>query len=112
MGQLIDDLLAFSRLGRAALRTQPVEMTPLVQQIIEELRPDADGRRIEFAIGALGSVDVDPALLKHALSNLLATRSSSRATAILPSSRSVATARAAADGSAVYFVKDNGAGST
>jgi hypothetical protein len=42
----------------------------LVQQIIEELRPDTDGRRIEFAIGALGTVDVDPALFKHALTNL------------------------------------------
>jgi len=110
MGQLIDDLLAFSRLGRAALRTQPVEMTHLVQQIIEELRADTAGRRIKFAIGALGSVDVDPALFKHALTNLLSnaikfTRDSD------PAEVEIGCDEANSAGeSAVYFVKDNGAG--
>jgi len=110
MGQLIDDLLAFSRLGRAELRTQPVEMKLLVQQIIEELRADTDGRRIEFAIGALGNVDVDPALFKHALTNLVSnaikfTRDSDPAA--IEIGRSDANS---AGESAVYFVKDNGAG--
>ena len=110
MGQLIDDLLAFSRLGRAELRTQPVEMKLLVQQIIEELRADTDGRRIEFAIGALGNVDVDPALFKHALTNLVSnaikfTRDSD------PASVEIGRSEAHSAGeSAVYFVKDNGAG--
>ena len=110
MGQLIDDLLAFSRLGRAALRTQPVELKPLVQQIMDELHPDTDGRRIEFDIGALGSVDVDPALFKHALTNLLSnaikfTRDSDPAIVEIGCDR----ANSAGE-SAVYFVKDNGAG--
>jgi len=110
MGQLIDDLLAFSRLGRAELRTQPVEMKALVQQIMEELRADTDGRRIEFAIGALGSVDVDPALFKHALTNLLSnaikfTRDSDPALVEIGCNEDTG-----AGESAVYFVKDNGAG--
>ena len=49
MGQLIDDLLAFSRLGRAPLRTQPVEMNALVRQVIDEARSENDGRKIEFS---------------------------------------------------------------
>ena len=110
MGQLIDDLLAFSRLGRAELRTQPVEMKLLVQQIMEDLRADTDGRRIEFAIGALGSVDVDPALFKHALTNLLSnaikfTRDSDPALVEIGCDE-----EKSAGESAVYFVKDNGAG--
>jgi len=47
MGQLIDDLLAFSRLGRAAIRSESVEMTPLVEQVIGELHPDTDGRTMD-----------------------------------------------------------------
>jgi signal transduction histidine kinase len=109
MGQLIDDLLAFSRLGRTPLRTQPVEMQPLVQQIVDELRPDADGRKIEFDVGALGSADVDPALLKHALTNLLSnaikfTRDRNPAVVEI----GCRTENGADD--TVYYVKDNGAG--
>ena len=110
MGQLIDDLLAFSRLGRTPLRTQPVQMKPLVQQIVNELRPDMNGRKIEFAVGALGRVDVDPALLKHALSNLLSNAikfTRDRDPAVVEVGRS---SEGDADDAAVYYVKDNGAG--
>ena len=110
MGQLIDDLLAFSRLGRTPLRTQPVKMEPLVQQIVDELRADVNGRKIEFAVGALGRVEADPSLLKHALSNLLSnaikfTRDTD--SAVVEVGRS---SESGADDAAVYYVKDNGAG--
>jgi light-regulated signal transduction histidine kinase (bacteriophytochrome) len=71
MAQLIDDLLAFSRLGREPLRTLPVRLDELVKQIIDETRSENGERSIEFAVGALGTVDADPALLKQALANLL-----------------------------------------
>ncbi len=110
MGQLIDDLLAFSRLGRAPLRTQPVQMEPLVQQIVDELRPEVNGRNIEFDVGALGSADVDPGLLKQALSNLLSnaikfTRDSDPAVVEIGRRN-----EGDAGDTAVYYVRDNGAG--
>ena len=71
MARLIDDLLAFSRLGREPLRTRPVRLDELVKQVIDETRSENGGRSIEFAVDDLGTVDADPALLKQALANLL-----------------------------------------
>ncbi len=110
MGQLIDDLLAFSRLGRAAVRTESVEMRPLVEQIVSELHPDTDGRRIEIAIGPLGRAEVDPALFKQALTNLMSnaikfSRDSDPAIVEIGCDSDNAGGT-----SVIYFVKDNGAG--
>jgi signal transduction histidine kinase len=109
MGQLIDELLAFSRLGRAPLQTRAVPMDPLVQQVIEELRAEASGRRIEFSVASLGAVEADPALLKQALANLVSnaikfTRDKDPAVVEIG-------CRSTGNGDgAVYYVKDNGAG--
>ena len=111
MGQLIDDLLAFSRLGRAAIRSESVEMTPLVEQVIRELHPDTDGRTMDISIGALGSVDVDPALFRQALTNLLSNAikfTRDRDPAIIEIGCEGESSGGGA--SVVYFVKDNGAG--
>jgi signal transduction histidine kinase len=71
MGQLIDDLLAFSRLGREPLRTERVQLDDLVRQTIGELRRECGSRRVDFTVGELGVVEADPALLKQAFVNLL-----------------------------------------
>jgi len=107
MGELIDDLLAFSRLGREPLRTRPVQLDSLVQQIIDETRPSHNGRTIDFVVGNLGTAEGDPALLKQALANLLSnaikfTRDKDPAVVEVG-------CRNAGD-PAVYYVKDNGAG--
>jgi light-regulated signal transduction histidine kinase (bacteriophytochrome) len=110
MGQLIDDLLAFARLGRAPLQTRPVQMTPLVQQMMDEMRSDTDGRKIDFAVGALGSAHVDPALFRHALSNLLSNAikfTRGRDPAVVEIGRRDGNG---AGEPVVYYVKDNGAG--
>ena len=110
MGQLIDDLLAFSRLGRTALRTQSVPLDPFVRQIVDELRPNGDTRKIEFVVGTLGSAEVDQAMLKQALSNLVNNAikfTRDRKPAVVEiGCRNGATA----NGAPVYYVKDNGAG--
>jgi len=52
MGQLIDGLLAFSRLSRQPLKKQKVSPAHLVQRVLEELQPDHAGRRIRIRFGA------------------------------------------------------------
>jgi signal transduction histidine kinase len=71
MGQLIEDLLAYARLGRQPLRTRKVQLEELVNQTMAELRAGRESRRIEFAVGQLGTVEADPTLLKQVLTNLL-----------------------------------------
>jgi PAS domain S-box-containing protein len=71
MGELIDRLLALSRLGRQALRKEPVDFRSLVRQVLEELAPDQDGRQIEIVVGDLPVCEADPGLLKQVFVNLL-----------------------------------------
>jgi signal transduction histidine kinase len=108
MGQLIEDLLAFARLGRQPLRTMRVQLDDLVNQTITELRAGRESRRIEFAVGKLGVTEADPALLKQALANLLGNAikfTREREPAVIEVGR-----REEADRGAVFYVKDNGAG--
>jgi signal transduction histidine kinase/DNA-binding response OmpR family regulator len=70
-GMLVDDLLAFSRMGRAELRQTRVELRPLVEEVRRELEADARGRNIEWRISPLPCVQADPALLRQVIRNLL-----------------------------------------
>ena len=110
MGQLIDDLLDFSRLGRQRLNTRQVQLDDLVNQTIEELRSDCQGRRIDFVVGNLGIAEADPGLLKQALANLLSnaikfTRDKNPAVVEVG-----CRGEAEAGEEKIYYVKDNGAG--
>jgi light-regulated signal transduction histidine kinase (bacteriophytochrome) len=110
MGQLIDELLAFSRLGREPLRTRPVQLNELVTQIIDETRADHNGRIIDFVIGSLGIAEADPALLKQALVNLLSNAikfTRDNHTAIIEIG---CTSKIDLGEATTYYVKDNGAG--
>jgi signal transduction histidine kinase/HAMP domain-containing protein len=71
MGQLIDDLLAFSRMGRQAMTYQPVNLGNLVRHVTRELEPDAAGRNIQWRIGELPQVDADGAMLQIVMTNLI-----------------------------------------
>ena len=72
MGRLIDDLLEFSRMGRAELRHADVDMSRLVQTVLHDLEPDTAGRNIHWQIGPLPVVRGDAALLRQVWMNLLA----------------------------------------
>lgn len=107
MGRLIDDLLAFSRLGRQPLARRPVEPAQLVRACLEELRAEQAGRQVVVSVGALPICSADPALLKQVWINLIAnalkyTRSREVAWVEI-GSRTEAS-------ETVYFVKDNGVG--
>src|SRR5207244_3636570 len=71
MGQLVDDLLAFSRLGRKPLTRQPVPTAELVGGCLAELRPLRAGRQVDVRVGDLADCAADPALLKQVWLNLL-----------------------------------------
>jgi signal transduction histidine kinase len=71
MGVLIDELLTHSRLGRAALKPEPVSMAAMVAQVKAMLEADADGRSIEWQIGELPEVAGDATSLRLLWQNLL-----------------------------------------
>jgi signal transduction histidine kinase len=107
MGRLIDDLLAFSRLGRLDLIKRPVVPTDLVRQVLEDLQAERAGRQVEVDLGDLAPCWAEPTLLKQVFVNLLsnALKYSRR--------RPVAHIEVGCqeNGDAhIYFVKDNGVG--
>jgi len=109
MGHLVDDLLAFSRLGRQAVRTQRVSIRGIVDRALEQLATSLDSRQVEVVIGELPDAACDPALVEQVFVNLLSNA--------FKYSRPREHARVevgvlepdAAEGP-TYFVRDNGAG--
>ena len=109
MGQLIDDLLNFSRLSRAELRRQTVDLSGIVSEIMAELKADDGRREVNAVIQPEVTASGDPRLLRIVLENLL--RNAWKFTA----GKSPATIefgmRAARSGqSPAYFVRDDGVG--
>jgi len=107
MGELIDDLLAFSRLGRQSVIRQRTNTARIVQEALDELKPQREGRQIELRIEELPLCRADPGLLKQVWVNLLSnaikyTRDRNPAM--------VEVGCAHKNGEAVFFVRDNGAG--
>jgi PAS domain S-box-containing protein len=108
MGSLIDDLLGFSRIGRAEARKTAVNLDQLVREVIAELSQDTKDRNITWTIGALPVCRGDRSMLKLVLANLLSnavkfTRTRARAKIEIGSV-------AGKDNQVEVFVTDNGAG--
>jgi signal transduction histidine kinase len=108
LGVLIDELLAFSRMGRSELRHTLNNSNQVVADIIRELQPDLAGRQVEWKIDHLPSVQADPAMLPQVWRNLLSnavkyTREKS------PARIEIGYRLDPADGH-VFSVRDNGAG--
>jgi light-regulated signal transduction histidine kinase (bacteriophytochrome) len=108
MGTLIDDLLSFSRMGRAEMRTTRVNIDQLTRDTITELAPDAAGREVLWKLAPLPEVHADPALIRQVMINLLSNA--------LKYSRTRAKAEIEigyppnSNGEHVFFVRDNGVG--
>lgn len=71
MGQLIDDLLAFSRLSRQRLERTPVPLNELVDAVRADLTGEIGTRTIEWHIAALPTCLVDRVTMRQVLANLL-----------------------------------------
>ncbi|RZA33664.1 MAG: GAF domain-containing protein [Lysobacteraceae bacterium] len=70
-GKLVDDLLSFSQMGRAALRPTTVDMNDLVAACIDKLGMEMQGRNVDWHIEPLPRICADPTFLHLALFNLL-----------------------------------------
>jgi len=70
-GQLIDDLLSFSRTGRVALVTSSIDTNAIVRSVADSVASEHPERAVEWSIGDLPRVDADPALLQIVFTNLL-----------------------------------------
>lgn len=107
MGQLIDDLLELSRVSRADLRRQPLDLSGLVGAIVSDIRADqAAGEREVICPPGL-QVSADARLLRIALENLL--RNAWKFTARQAQPR-IEFGCSTAGEELIYFVRDNGVG--
>ena len=107
MGTLIDDLLTFSRLGRAPINKQDVDTERLVRGVIDDQRSDFKGRHVDIRIDPMPVSRSDPALLKQVWINLVSNALK------FTRRRENAVVEIGCDDStrnAVFFIRDNGTG--
>jgi len=107
MGQLVDALLDFSRLGKQEIRREPVDLDVLWRELISEIKTETSGREISWQNGPLPAVEGDLALLRQAFWNLLSnavkfTRTRTRTL--------IEIGEQAQNGQRVFFIRDNGVG--
>ena len=107
MGQLIDDVLAFSRIGRRELQKVPLDMMALAREAWQELEPQWTARAIEFRLLDLPGAYGDPSAVRQVLQNLFGN-------AIKFTQRkesAVIEVGGREEGAAnIYYVRDNGIG--
>jgi signal transduction histidine kinase len=107
MAVLIDDLLAFSRMGRVEMRRVMVNMNEMVREVMRDITSDLNGRKIEWKVGLLPEVRADRALLNQVWTNLLSnavkySRQRERAEIAIGCDRQ--------EKEMIFWIRDNGAG--
>ena len=107
MGQLIDDLLDFSRLGRSPLTIKAVDMNNIVSEVIQEIKTDGQTVAPKINMHDLSAAKCDPTLIKQVWTNLISNAVKYSRKKESPEIEIGITHR---NGSTTYFVKDNGAG--
>jgi PAS domain S-box-containing protein len=108
MGTLIDDLLAFSRIGRAETRETMVSLEQLVKEVLSDVQPETDGRKIDWKIGALPNLYGDRSMLRLVLVNLLS--NAVKFTRTQPQAEIEIGSTDKKEEGVVVFVRDNGVG--
>jgi light-regulated signal transduction histidine kinase (bacteriophytochrome) len=108
MARLIDDILAFSRIGRLEMQSAPVDMEALVRGVLaNELAPAGAGRGPTIAIGELPATHGDTAMLQRVWTNLL--DNAIKYTAPKRNGR-IEIGATAGGGETIFYVRDNGVG--
>jgi signal transduction histidine kinase len=107
MGQLIDDLLTFSRIGRTTMTRQTVDLTALARAAADDAIA-ASPHPIDVVVEPLPPCYGEPALLQQVFANLLS--NAVKFTARAPRAAVTVGTKTGDDGGTVYFVRDNGVG--
>ncbi|MET4141255.1 signal transduction histidine kinase [Pedobacter sp. UYP1] len=107
MGELIDDLLAFSKLGRKQVTVSEIDMTGLVNIVREELLFEGDENIPEFEMGILPNAKGDKSLIKQVWINLI---SNAVKYSRNKAQTNIEIGAYTKDNLIVYYVKDYGAG--
>jgi PAS domain S-box-containing protein len=108
MGNLIDDLLAFSRVGTASIKKTAVNLDELIRQTLNDYSPEIKHRQIEWNIEQMGVVKADPALLRLVFANLISNAVKFTGGRTNPKIEIGCTTGSTAE--TVFFVRDNGSG--
>ncbi|MGA7289475.1 MAG: ATP-binding protein, partial [Terriglobales bacterium] len=109
MGLLVDELLNLARVGRHALNRRPTELNDIVAEVIAMLESESEGRRVEWIIADLPTVECDPVLVKQIFQNLLTNAlkfTRPRARAVIE----VSQVEIRNEGQRIFMVRDNGIG--
>lgn len=110
MGQLIDDMLMLSRINRAPLRKEPVDLSTMAHGILSTLQESEPQRHVEVKVADRLHAEADPNLMRIVLENLLG--NAWKFTAKTPQAHIEfgQTANLPSSSPALFFVRDNGAG--
>lgn len=107
MNQLIDDLLAFSRVGRAEMLQAKVSMKQLADQVVFEIQANNNYSNVQITIGQLPDSYGDQPLLKQVWTNLISNAFKYSSKARKPE---IHIGSMEKDHQTTYFIKDNGVG--
>jgi PAS domain S-box-containing protein len=108
MGELIGDLLAFSKLGRSMMQKTEVNLNELILDTLSDFQPETNKRDIEWNIHPLPTVLADRALLRLVLVNLIS--NAVKFTSVRPVARIEIGCAPSGSDETVIFIRDNGAG--
>ncbi|MGA9979980.1 MAG: PAS domain S-box protein, partial [Candidatus Sulfotelmatobacter sp.] len=107
MGQLVDELLNLTRVGRQTLAVHATGLGSVVQDVITMLEPEIAGRQVQWKVAELPIVECDAILVRQVFQNLIGNAlkySRPRSPAVIEIGQTVK------DGQTVIFVRDNGVG--
>jgi light-regulated signal transduction histidine kinase (bacteriophytochrome) len=107
MGQLIDDLLEFSRLGKQKIRKANLDMNKLAGLVITELSAGTKDRKVEFIVRPLEKIKGDRTMVRQVMKNML---SNALKYSIRSDVSVIEIGCYPENNNIVYYVKDNGAG--
>ncbi len=107
MGELIDDVLTFSRIGRKELVKSDIDMQEILNEVMDNLKSEMEGRDIEVKVGLLPSTRGDKAMVRQCLFNLISNAIKFSG----EEKKAVVQVSGRCDNSeTVYSVRDNGVG--